>query len=146
MSNKDDKSHEASSILTRDEFISNFKSDTNNRCKRHKKITGQRWIFLYNLNKLQQVKLTKKILTQQKEIDYLLTQQCTFSPKTNKLPKYLVTTYINHKSTENMLKRQATWIHNLTIKNETLKQMKNNQLTTQCTFHPIIVYLLYYLL
>lgn len=145
MANNDDRSADnTSTLLTREEFLTKFKSDTNKKQMKTQVLIGRRWLYLYELKKLKQEKLIERIKNKEVKNNYLFTRQCTFTPKTNKLPKYLFknddkTFSSTQKSTESMVNRQETWSHNLKIKIETLRQTNNNQLISDCNFYPVIV-------
>lgn len=130
----------------RSEFIDRFKQNHNERRNEHNSINyhQNRWDYLHDLNKLQQLKLEEQRQKIYNERETNIFTECTFTPKLNKSVNYyggsIPTSNNNRLETEpysgGLLNRQETWNQKKFLHIETLKQNKNTKELDQCFFRP----------
>ena len=154
MSNVDISTH----IQNRNDFIeqfqrehgytnrsnTNFNLDNNYLNTNNSVINRNRWDYLHDLNKLQQVKLNEKRKLKKKEEENEIMNECTFTPKLNKSMNYenmtLNTDFSKIKETQmlDLINRQELWNQKKKERMDNLKKLEKEREMKQCFFTPEI--------
>ena len=122
----------------------NFNLDNNYLNTNNSVINRNRWDYLHDLNKLQQVKLNEKRKLKKKEEENEIMNECTFTPKLNKSMNYenmtLNTDFSKIKETQmlDLINRQELWNQKKKERMDNLKKLEKEREMKQCFFTPEI--------